>query len=587
MYKLMNIMKRNCGTAFLSAVLMAGGFLLTGCTNSDYDFNQVDGTMGFGGELTLPTSTTMNIPLKDILKLKEGGVVQIDPVDSSYVFYKSGEQTSPAHPYIDKIVITKSQSSSQNITLSLSGAATRAAATRATTTTPLKGEGDVFTFRYAGDKPASVESLSHATISGYMRLEADLTGISSLTSKLDKVVLTFPDYMEVYQDDVKGNVITLTDVPTDEPLVVFVQVEGLDFTKTGTGLAVSDQNITMNGTVQMSIETSTYNTSATSTSGTIRNTLEMSDITVVNATGRFNPSINLADLGRVSITGVPDFLSGDNVKVDLYNPIIKLQVTSDMPIGGVLGGTLTSTKSGSTTASVSFDGINIAAEHTTYACICRSTDPDRLSRVPESAQLVEVPNLSTIIEKIPDYITFTGIARADASKEGTFELGHEYIVGASYYVEAPISFAENAVIEYSDSFDGWNKDLKDIKLADGTYISLTATAQNKLPLALVIEATPLDANGKDISSDIEINIKQGTAKASIDGVNAAESPLEIEIREKTKGALQKLDGLSYKFLGKATQEDVSVTGIPLNAKDHTLKLNDIKVKVVGQVIAEL
>ncbi len=582
MYKLMNIMKRNCGTAFLSAVLMAGGFLLTGCTNSDYDFKQVDGTMGFGGELTLPTSNTMNIPLKDILKLKEGGVVQIDPVDSSYVFSKDGEQTNPAHPYIDQILISKSRAYDEDITLSLSGAATRA--TRATTTTPLKGEGDIFTFEYSGKKPADVEELTHADINCDITLDTYLTGISSLTSKLDKVVLTFPEYMEIEckQGELNGNVITLKDVSTSSKLSLSVKIKGLDFSKTG-GLAISGQSITMNGKVHMLVETSTYNTSASVTSGIISNNISMGDITVTSATGRFNPTIDLDNLGRVNITGVPDFLSGDNVKVDLYNPIIKLQVTSDMPIGGVLGGTLTSTKNGSTTATVRFSGINIGADRTTNVYICRKDD----ETIPESIDVKEVPELSTLVEKVPDYITFKGIARADSETEGTFLLGHQYTVRTSYSVEAPISFAENAVIEYSDSFDGWNKDLKDIKLADGTYISLTATAQNKLPLALVIEATPLDANGKDISSDIEINIKQGTAKASIDGVNAEESPLEIEIREKTKGALQKLDGLSYKFLGKATQDGDSVTGITLNAKDHTLKLNDIKVKVVGQVIAEL
>ena len=67
--------KRQIGTAVLLASLTANGFLMTGCTNSDYDFNNVDKTMGFGGDLTLPTSSTMNIPLKDILKLKEDGCV--------------------------------------------------------------------------------------------------------------------------------------------------------------------------------------------------------------------------------------------------------------------------------------------------------------------------------------------------------------------------------------------------------------------------------------------------------------------------------------------------------------------------------
>ena len=40
------------------------------------------------------------------------------------------------------------------------------------------------------------------------------------------------------------------------------------------------------------------------------------------------------------------------------------------------------------------------------------------------------------------------------------------------------TFAEDAVIEYADDFDGWNDDLDDLELSEGTYVRLTADAQN-------------------------------------------------------------------------------------------------------------
>lgn len=43
----------------------------TGCTDSDYDLSSVDSTIGVGGEgLELPTSSTENIILDDVLKLR-------------------------------------------------------------------------------------------------------------------------------------------------------------------------------------------------------------------------------------------------------------------------------------------------------------------------------------------------------------------------------------------------------------------------------------------------------------------------------------------------------------------------------------
>lgn len=79
----------------------------------------------------------------------------------------------------------------------------------------------------------------------------------------------------------------------------------------------------------------------------------------------------------------------------------------------------------------------------------------------------------------------------------------------------------------------------------------------------------------------------GNIAASQDGVNPATSPLSIKITQLNDDALKKLDGIRIKVLGKASSEGQMVTGITLNAERHTLKLNDIKVKLVGKVIADL
>ena len=48
---------------------------MASCVNSDYDFNEVDATMGFGGEgLELPGSSTDTIKLADVLDLGDDGV---------------------------------------------------------------------------------------------------------------------------------------------------------------------------------------------------------------------------------------------------------------------------------------------------------------------------------------------------------------------------------------------------------------------------------------------------------------------------------------------------------------------------------
>ena len=59
--------KKQMKASLLLASLLTLGFSVTGCTNDDYDFDQIDATMGFGsGELEIPASSTMNIPLSDV-----------------------------------------------------------------------------------------------------------------------------------------------------------------------------------------------------------------------------------------------------------------------------------------------------------------------------------------------------------------------------------------------------------------------------------------------------------------------------------------------------------------------------------------
>ena len=79
----------------------------------------------------------------------------------------------------------------------------------------------------------------------------------------------------------------------------------------------------------------------------------------------------------------------------------------------------------------------------------------------------------------------------------------------------------------------------------------------------------------------------GEIKASADGTTPATSPLSVKILQKKADAFKKLDGLKVVVSGKAKGEGGNaVTGVVLNAEKHTLKLNDIKIKLVGKVIGD-
>lgn len=575
--------------------LLTAGFLVTGCTNDDYDFDQIDATMGFGGgELEIPASSTMNIPLSDILELEENGSVKI-AANGDYLFQLTGTDASTASPRISPIHLTgRSYTNTINLSTSSAAKGTRAAGTHLSFVSPKQQM-----FVYNGTD-AAVKSLNSAEVDGEIVLNVNLTlgGLSSAITKLDKVTLTLPGYLQILPQvtgngngvsKVNGSKITVKDVSTSDDLRLTIKAKKLDFANQNDyGKVVFGNNgsITMDGYFDLGIEA--HVTGVPTSALSIGANVTVNDIYLKSATGIFDPEINITSLGDVAVTGVPDFLSEDGVRADLDNPQIILSIHNDMDAAAKVSAKVISTKNGQNLATVQLPEMHIyktTVTPVTKICICRHKTAELTTQY-GAANVYEVSNLATLINQhIPDHVQITDVvSKADLSQEMTIEFGRNYNVEPSYEVYAPLAFAEGAVIEYADDFDGWNDDLDELELAEGTYLRLTADAQNLVPATLIVEATPLGVNGADISNQIEVNIKQGTVKASADGVTAVTSPLEIELREKVKGALQKLDGLSYKVKGKASHDGTSVTGINLNSEKHTLKLENIKVKLVGKVI---
>ena len=584
--------KKQMKASLLLASLLTLGFSLTGCTNDDYDFDQIDATMGFGsGELEIPASSTMNIPLSDILELEEGGSVKI-AANGDYLFQLTGSDASSASPMISPIVL-RGNSYSNTLTLNANSAAkgTRAAGTHLSFVSPKE-----LMFKYNGTD-AAVKSLKSAEVAGEIELKINLTlgGLSSAITNINKVTLTLPGYLQISRVEgngnpmVNGSKITVENVSTSSNLQLTIKAKKLDFEKQDAyGKVVIDNNgsINMDGYFDLGIEA--HVTGVPTSALTIGANVNVNDITLKSATGIFDPEINISSLGDVTVTGVPDFLSEDGVRADLDNPQIILSIKNDMDAAAKVSAKVISTKNGQNLATVQLPEMHIyktTVTPVTKICICRHKTAELTDQY-GAANVYEVSNLATLINQhIPDHVQITDVeAKADLSQEMTIEFGRNYNVVPSYEIYAPLAFAEDAVIEYADDFDGWNDDLDDLELSEGTYVRLTADAQNLVPATLIVEATPLGLEGTDISNLIEVNVKKGTVNASADGVTAVNSPLEIELREKVKGALQKLDGLSYKVKGKASHDGTTVTGINLNSKKHTLKLENIKVKLVGKVI---
>lgn len=578
----------------LPAMTLLGGLALASCVNSDYDFNEVDATMGFGGEgLELPGSSTDTIKLADVLDLGDDDCVKVRP-NGDYVFEQVGDNVEPAQPEIAPISVTQRQSVSYDIDINVEPA-TRSAGDARAVTVVLSADGDMQSFEYDGDKPAEVVDLDYAETDANLSFSLHFpAGLSSVVASLDEISIQMPSFMEL--SDVSANIgadgswsidgsrIVFSNITTSRDLTVSARVSRLRFGVSDElgSLGIDGDKIVLDGRVHVSM-----NSVATVSGGSIEGLTASSDFAIddmqiTSVTGRFDPEIDLDNLGDVEITGVPDFLTDGNVRVDLYNPQILLTLNSDLNMGGFVGGTLTSWKDGQPIASVTVPEMAVRAGGMTEMCICRNGEGI------EGYDVVQVvPELSTLIETIPDRITFEGTARADRNQTCEFELGHRYTVQPAYSVEAPIAFAENAQIVYKDTIDEWHEDIEDFELSDNSYITFTANMENRVPAYLTLSAYAIDVDGQRMGDD-EIKVEvSNTVIASADGETSSETPLTIRVSQNDGRALSRLDGLVFDVTASASDGGANpVEGMTLNSEKHFLIARDIKIKLVGTLIGD-
>lgn len=580
-----------------SALLVAGFLTLTGCTNNDYDRKNVDATMGFGSEsLVIPNSSTKDIQLKDVLDLKEDGCVVTDAA-GNYLFQLAGGDVEAAKPNISPIILDVANVFDGDISLS-STASTGAKARRAPGSSLHITSPKVMMFKYHGNDRA-VKSLNEAeideTTTNNISIKLDFSNISAAVSNIESATLTLPAYLSISQPissdngvpTLNGSKVTITDISTARPLELSLTTQKLDFTNQNDhgSLLINNGAIDLTGYFSIALQCNV--TGAMPDNPTIKAKIGVADrtITMRSATGIFDPTINLNTLGEVDVTGLPDFLDDDDVVADLDNPQILLTVNNDMDVAATVSATVISTKEGRELARVTLPEMSVAKNGLSKICICRQKTSELTQQYGE-ANVYAVSNLSTLINRIPDHIKIVDVNAHAKPEVATIVFGKEYQVKPSYKVNAPLAFGENANIVYEDSFTGWNDDIDELDLAEGTYIEVTANVENKVPAYLTVKAYPVDAQGNKIEDKLLIEIPDEVA-ASTDGTTAVTTPITMKITPKVKNSLKQLDGLVFRLEGSAKSANGNkVTGISLNEREHTLKLNDIKVKIVGKIIGD-
>lgn len=283
----------------------------------------------------------------------------------------------------------------------------------------------------------------------------------------------------------------------------------------------------------------------------------------------------------IGFEGLPNFLSEDNVCADFDNPLIYLELDTDLPVALTFTGALTSIKQGRTLSEIEVPNIHTVSAGPTKVLICRHTPAVKEEGI---TQIIEIEKLSDLIRTIPDNISFLISASIPSLSIGSFVPGKRYFLQPSCRIIAPLAFAKDAKIVYNDTLNNWNKDLQDIKLYKMAKITLTSTMENCIPAYLKLSVQPIDTKG-DIMSEEDFIIEQPkVVAASSEGKKPAEQSIAFAIVDKSGKSFNSLDGLIISIEASASAAGYRpVVGVTLNKSKHYIRFDNIEASLNGVI----
>ena len=329
--------------------------------------------------------------------------------------------------------------------------------------------------------------------------------------------------------------------------------------------------------------------------------MSVSDIEIGTVEVVFNPEITVDDQ-TVEIGEMPEFLSEEGNRLDLYSPVITLMVTNDSPVSAVLQADITSYSNDSQTASIHLgnkdagaaDAVVLRSGVTPVYIVRRAEDvPEGPVAATNDPVIIVRDDLSELIATIPDKMTVSDIDVRVLQETIEFDLVNapdKYSFSFGYDINVPLAFGEELAVSYPYDITGLNETLNPSSSDDNGSLeidfseaSVFLTFVNEIPLDLSVAASPIDKDGNVIGSGIDVELTgiEGNSAVTVGAGNVgspSESPAVIRIRA-DRESLMKLDGFRLDLKGSCGS---GFAGVALN-ENQGIQLKDISVNIKGGV----
>lgn len=649
--------------AMLPAIIAASSSILlaVSCVNDEYDLSKdIDTSLSIQGDISAPIGSTEPIVIGKFLDIdEENQIISADPSTGDYSLLINAE-----NPISEPIVIEKVDISTDD----------------------MFEEGgyevycnmkDEFASRYPGADHSSltatdINMLPDGPEATDITIDKDVSTITDVVKEIRSVTvdspvhllfssvsvaddtpapvtiqkgftIAFPKYItfSLYnesQDDYKlvdGHILKfLRDMDVDGGGMVVslmmetVDIEGVERDTDGQQGFVGDRLIVRQSIVisdlLATVDGSRYETLPDRTRMSITIEAEK-NMDIRSATAVLDPEMEIETPDPITIGELPEFLSGENAVLDVYNPVIRLNVVNGSPAsayvlakvcgldgdGNVISGSDIQIGSldpsspefilvspGATEIFISGRGVTMpeppSGNNQSQNIICQDL-PDLLRVIPAS---ISIYDIDIVIDNEGDEVS--GYADSDY-RVLTFPTGTdgrtddlEYAMYVDYTVDIPLSFGPELHIEYPYDISGLNETFNSEASEGGEggsgmnislrEASIKMTFVSTLPIDMEVTASPIDVNGKVLELeglDVTLTAADGSVATVAAGALGQEtsSPMVINIVADQE-SLKQLDGFRLNIIGSCKNGELA--GKPLNSNQY-VKINDISVRINGGV----
>lgn len=569
---------------------LASTAALTSCVDDNYDLSNIDTTSRFNiVDLTVPVNIDP-IKLGDVLTLEENSRIKTVKINGNefYALVETGSFNSDPIK-INGVKATPTPISPTRDPLSRligSESSSRKKAPSGEYVFPIENIGNKFSYNAFNIDNAivSLDDVTTAPFSLALNLEIEDENSSIASMVFSDLKISVPKGLTVTTST--GSYDPATGIWTIPSVAVQSNKASVSLTATAidmkaAGVSILDDR-SLDFRSQFIIESGYVDIEPTST--TFKDevylvvTFDLGEFEVKTFSGQIQYHLDGLDVSPINITGIPSFLNGDDMNLEIQNPQIYLQLNNpvaEVPLECTSGMTLSALRDGEPARNFILDSPIVIADAVSPEArqnFVLSPSEDNLD-VPEGFEAglkwQQFSTLGSLLSApasysnrgLPQKIEITldnpGVP-VQAVKSLAIPNSFPAVVG-NYELMAPLALKDGSFVYYSDTRTGWNdEDLNDLTV---TKLEVTAHAVNNLPADVQLTVIPLDIDGNDLKAQVSSNKLPGNST----------SDLVITLT----GEIRNLDGVRIEALLDAIGSDQPLT------PDQTLDLTNIRAKVSG------